>query len=188
MQRRTLAEEGWHVGADAEDVEVVSEQRRIGHRNVADGAEQHLVLGVEATQQAAVALGQIGVVGDDDEDHPASEVARGVVEQHVEVRRQPGRVDRVVDRAQDPLEVDVARRRGHVDGAGGVAHRRRRRAGRAGEQPDEVAVAGRELGDDAGGEHGDVALGARRVGERRHRPAGVDDEHARRAGGWRRSA
>ena len=38
-------------------------------------------------------------------------------------------------------------------------------------------MAGRQLGDDAGGEHGDVALGAGRVGERGHRPAGVDDEH-----------
>ena len=47
------------------------EQRRIGHRHVADAAEQHLVLGVEAPQQAAVALGQVDVVGDDDEDHPA---------------------------------------------------------------------------------------------------------------------
>ena len=51
------------------------------------------------------------------------------------------------------------------------------RRGRPGEQADEVAVTNRELSDDAGGEHGDVALRARRVGERRHRAPGVDDEH-----------
>ena len=81
-----------------------------------------------------------------------------------------------MDRPQDSLDVYVARPRRDVLGAGDVAHHRRARRRRSGEQPDEISVAGRQLGDDPGGEHGHVALGARGVGKRRHRPAGVDDE------------
>ena len=40
------------VGAGSDDVEVAPGERRIGHRHVADGAVEDLVLGVEATQQA----------------------------------------------------------------------------------------------------------------------------------------
>ena len=150
------------------------QQRRIGHRHVADGAIENLVLGDKPTQQGAVAIGQIDVVGDDDEDHPPAEDARRVIEQPVEVRRQAGGIDGVVDRAQDAL--DVVARRGRRWRVAACALLERS-AAPTGEEADEVAVAGGQLGDDAGGEHGDVALGARRVGERRHRATGVDDEH-----------
>ena len=127
------------------------------------------------------ALVEVDVVGDDDDDHPPVEVSRHVGEQAVNPRRLAVEVDAVVDRAQQPFEVEVVApwRDVHdvlaVGDVGGTPSADRS-GDRPGDEADGVAVAGGDVADRPGGEHGDVALRARGVGERRHRPAGVDDE------------
>ena len=113
---------------------------------------------------------------------------RHVRQQAVHARRLTVDVDAVVDRAQQPLEVQVVASRRDIHDVFAVrdvgAPSSDRSGDRSGNESDGVTVPRGDVADRPGGEHGDVALGALGVGEGGHRPARVDDEeHGVPAGG-----
>ena len=148
-----------------------SRQRRVGHRDVADRAEQRSRAGRPSRRNRSRCRSVRSMSSVTTTRIVCRRTFRATYSSNPSSRDgRPSAIDRVMDRPEHPLDVYVVRAERDVDWARATLRTIAVPGGAgAGDQAGEIAVPGRELGEHPGGHHGHVTL--RALGVRQARPS-----------------